>query len=417
MKQQILHTPEGVRDIYNKECSKKLSLQRRLHNVLHLYGYRDIQTPTFEFFDVFREEVGTIGSKELYKFFDREGNILSLRPDITPSIARAAATISEQEPIQMRLCYIGNTFINHTSYQGRPKEHTQMGAEVIGDDSVEGDAEMLALVVESLQTADLQTFQVNVGNAAFFQCLIEDAGLEKNDELRLRELINNRNYFSADDFLKELDVRESTIKAFAALPELVGGVEVLAKAKKAAPNKKAVRAVERLEAVYEMLDFYGVQKYITFDLSMSGNYGYYTGIIFRGYTYGTGDAVVKGGRYDHLLEKFGNASPSIGFVILVDELMNALGRQKIHIPYPNSNTLVLYDEGRQREAVSLAKEFRNNRKNTEILKRENNITIEDYAEYGERNFAGSMVYLQVNGVIRLYNLKTGEEKLISQGQR
>ena len=85
---KLLHTPEGVRDIYNVECGKKLALESRLKKVFHMYGYHDIQTPTFEYFDVFRKEIGTIPSRELYKFFDKEGNTLVLRPDFTPSIAR-----------------------------------------------------------------------------------------------------------------------------------------------------------------------------------------------------------------------------------------------------------------------------------------------------------------------------------------
>ena len=96
--EQKLHTPEGVRDIYSNECRAKLAVQDKLHQVLHLYGYQDIQTPTFEYFDVFRKEIGTISSRELYKFFDREGDTLALRPDITPSIARAAATLFETDP-------------------------------------------------------------------------------------------------------------------------------------------------------------------------------------------------------------------------------------------------------------------------------------------------------------------------------
>ena len=144
--EQKLHTPEGVRDIYNKECETKLALQKKLNTVLHLYGYKDIQTPTFEYYDVFREEIGSTSTQELYKFFDREGNILALRPDITPSVARAAATLFENEDFPIRLCYSGNTFINHSSYQGRLKESTQMGAELLGDDSAEADAEMLAQI-------------------------------------------------------------------------------------------------------------------------------------------------------------------------------------------------------------------------------------------------------------------------------
>ena len=97
MKRQLLHTPEGVRDIYNDECEKKLILQDELLKVQKQYGYHPIQTPTFEFFDTFGREIGTTPSKDLYKFFDREGNTLVLRPDITPSIARCAAMYFGEE--------------------------------------------------------------------------------------------------------------------------------------------------------------------------------------------------------------------------------------------------------------------------------------------------------------------------------
>lgn len=176
--EQKLHTPEGVRDIYNKECEIKLALQKKLSTVLHLYGYQDIQTPTFEYYDVFRKEIGSISTRELYKFFDRDGNILALRPDITPSVARAAATLFEGEDMPIRLCYAGNTFINHTSYQGRLKENTQLGAELIGLDSIEADAEMLAMVVDGLKQTGLKEFQVNIGHVDFIQSLLETTGFE-----------------------------------------------------------------------------------------------------------------------------------------------------------------------------------------------------------------------------------------------
>ena len=366
--EKLLHTPEGVRDIYNVECGKKLALENRLKKTLHLFGYHDIQTPTFEYFDVFRKEIGTIPSKDLYKFFDKEGNTLVLRPDITPSIARVAATLFGEEDLPIRLCYTGNTFINHSNNQGRLREVTQMGAELIGDDSVEADAEMLAMVIESMQAIGLKEFQLSVGHLGFFQSLIEDAALDEEARERVVELINNRNYFGVEEYLDSIMVKRSSKEAFAALGNLVGGVEVLAKAKNIAPNSSGIMAVKRLEKIYDILALYGVEKFVTFDLSMTGNYGYYTGIIFRGYTFGTGDAVVKGGRYDHLLEKFGKTSASIGFAIVIDELMNALIRQKIRIVYTRKNAIILYDESRARDAIRLAKDFRAKAKNTELIK-------------------------------------------------
>ena len=414
---KLLHTPEGVRDIYNVECGKKLALESRLSKVFHLYGYHDIQTPTFEYFDVFRKEIGTIPSRDLYKFFDKDGDTLVLRPDITPSVARAAATLFGEEQLPIRLCYTGNTFVNHSSYQGRLRENTQMGAELMGDDSVEADAEILALVIECLTSIGLKEFQLSVGNVDYFQSLIEDASLDEDAEERVRELINNRNYFGVEEFLDSIHVKRSSKEAFAALDELVGGVEILAQARNIAPNSKAIMAVKRLEKIYDVLRIYGVEEYVTFDLSMSGTYGYYTGIIFRGYTFGTGDAFVKGGRYDRLLEKFGKESASIGFVIVIDELMNALIRQKVRIVYTRKNTLILYDEGKQREAIALAKDFRRKAKNTELIKKSKGKLLEEYVEYGKEYYAGNLIYINKNGEITMINLVTGEHKVIASRDR
>jgi len=415
--EKLLHTPEGVRDIYNVECGKKLTLESRLKKTLRLYGYHDIQTPTFEYFDVFRKEIGTIPSKDLYKFFDKEGNTLVLRPDITPSVARAAATLFGEEELPIRLCYTGNTFINHSNYQGRPREVTQMGAELIGDDSVEADAEMLALVTESMLAVGLKEFQLNVGSLAFFRSLIEDAALEEDAKERVIELVNNRNFYGVEEYLDSIMVKRSSREAFAALGELVGGVEIFAKAKNIAPNSAGIMAVKRLEKMYNVLKAYGVEKYITFDLGMTGTYGYYTGIIFRGYTFGTGDAVVKGGRYDRLLEKFGKSSPSIGFAIVVDELMNAMIRQHARIVYTRKNTIILYDEGKTQDAIALARDFRSKAKNTELIKKDKNKALEKYVGYGREYYAGSLIYVKRSGDILMINLVTGEQKVINKPDR
>lgn len=414
MNKQMLHTPEGVRDIYSLEYGKKSVLEEKLQKVFHLYGYHDIQTPTFEYFDVFGKEIGTTSVKELYKFFDREGNTLVLRPDITPSIARAAMTVFDTVNLPIRLCYKGNTFVNQSSYQGRLHENTQAGAELIGIDSVEADAEMVVMAVDSLREVGLEEFQIHIGSVDFFESLIEETGLSSEDETRLRELISNRNYFGVEELLEQAQVKVTTKTAFLVLEELIGGAEVLKEAKKVALNHKTIEAVKRLEELYQLLVAYGVDQYITFDLSMRGNYDYYTGIIFRGYTYGTGDAIVKGGRYDHLMEKFGKESPSIGFVIIVDELMNAFARQKLEIPYKLKNTLILYDENRQAEAIKLAKEFRNSGKRTELTKKRNDKSLEEYIAYAKQNLCVSMLYLRNTKDIEMVNLLTGTGKSVSK---
>lgn len=411
---QQMHTPEGVRDIYGMEYKKKILIENKLQKVLHLYGYQDIQTPMFEYFDVFGKEVGTIPSKDLYKFFDKEGNTLVLRPDITPSIARVATTVYEVENMPLRLCYKGNTFINHSNYLGRLRENTQLGAELIGVDSVEADAEMVAMAVESLKEVGLNDFQIHIGNVDFFEGLIKETKLEEADEVHLRELIANRNSFGVDELLESKQAKVTVKTAFQILPELIGGTEVLKEAKKIALNFETLEAVKRLEKIYEILVSYGVEDYITFDLGMNGTYGYYTGIIFRGYTYGTGDAIVKGGRYDNLLEKFGKPSPSIGFVIVIDELMSAFGRQKVEISCEYKTTYILYDEGRHSEAISLAKDFRKNGKQTELAKKSSSQPLEAYITYAKQNMCISMMYLKNNNEIEMINLLTGKTKTVTK---
>ena len=409
--EQKMHTPEGVRDIYNRECETKLAIQKKLSTVLHLYGYQDIQTPTFEYDDVFRKEIGSTSTKELYRFFDREGNILTLRPDITPSVARAAATLFETEDFPIRLCYAGNTFTNHTSYQGRLKENTQLGAELIGLDSIEADAEMLAMVVDGLKRTGLKEFQVNIGHVDFIQSLLEATGLEDDEIDEIRTLINNRNYFGVEEILDNRSVKESVKEAFHILPELMGGPEILESAARIAPSAEARLAVTRLQQIYKLLRLYKAEDHVTFDLSMSGSYGYYTGIIFRAYTYGTGDAVVRGGRYDHLLEKFGKSTPSIGFAIIIDELMSALSRQKVSVQTAKRNLLV-YTEATEKWAVSLARSFRAKGKNIEMLKREPEEEREVYEAYGKRSSIAGILYLTDDFKIEMVNLRTGEEKTV-----
>lgn len=409
--EQKLHTPEGVRDIYNSECKKKLAVQDKLHQLLHLYGYQDIQTPTFEYFDVFRKEIGTIDSRELYKFFDRDGNTLALRPDVTPSIARAAATLFDTEKVPVRLCYVGNTFINHSSYQGRLKENTQLGAEMIGEDSIESDAEMIAMVVDGMKKIGLTEFQVSIGHIGFLKSLMAETCLSDERKEEVYTLIANRNFFGVDEILAQEHISEHIRESFQSLPELMGGIEVLRRAAEIATAGTAKKAIARLLKIYKILALYGVEDYVTFDMSMCGNYGYYTGIIFRAYTYGTGDAVVRGGRYDQLVEKFGKQTPSIGFAIIIDELMSALSRQKIAVDTEKVN-LIVYTETTLKLAVSLAREFRARGKCMELLKREEIESKEMYVEYGIQMQAVSLMYLNEDRTITMVNLRTGREKRV-----
>lgn len=381
MKDRLLHTPEGVRDIYNAECAQKSVLEHKLKNKLRLYGYEEIRTPSFEFFEIFNTERGTVRAKEMYKFFDREGNTLVLRPDITPSIARAVSKYYGDETLPMRFFYLGNIFRNHSSYQGRLKEMTQLGAEFIGSHQPSADAEVIAMAVDLLLEAGLLNFQIDIGQVAFFKALVREADIDKHTEETMRLLIENKNYFGIENLVETLPISSEIKQVLIKLPQWFGGIEMLKQAKQMTSRLKARQALESLEKIYEILCRYGFEKYISFDLGMLSEYHYYTGTIFKGYTYGTGDAILKGGRYDGLIGQFGREAASTGFAIEVDRLLTALSRQNIQIPTGDEATLILYDEACIQTAIQLASSFRARKQAAALLTFSEDRPIAEYMQY------------------------------------
>ncbi|MGL5435421.1 MAG: ATP phosphoribosyltransferase regulatory subunit [Lachnospiraceae bacterium] len=413
MKNQLLHTPEGVRDIYAEECARKQTVQKEIQSVFHLYGYQNIETPTFEFFDIFKKERGSVVSSEMYKFFDRDNNTLVLRPDMTPSIARCVAKYYMDETMPLRLCYLEPAFLNGTSYQGRLKETTQTGVELIGDASSDADAEMIVMVVDALKASGLQEFQVDLGQVEFYRGLVEESGMDDDTQEQLHELVENKNYFGVETLLSKLEIKPELKQVFLKLPELFGDIEQIRLAKSMTTNERALKAIERLEHIQEILDGYGVGEYISYDLSMLSKYSYYTGIIFKAYTYGTGEYVVTGGRYDKLLIQFGKDTPAIGFMIVIDQLMLALSRQNIEIPADMVHTIILYGQQDRQKAIVLAQQFRSSKIAVQLIRKPSAQEVGEYTAYAKRHHIRNLLYLIDNGTrVQVWNTEQGSAKVL-----
>ena len=357
---QYIHTPEGVRDIYGKEYAARLEIRGKIRAMFHRFGYQDIQTPSFEFYDIFSKEKGSVGSKQMFKFFDRDGETMVLRPDMTPAIARCAAKYFSDEQLPLRLSYIENTFINRTSLQGRLKEFTQAGVELLGDGSPEADGEVLALTIQCLLAAGLTDFQLEVGHVGFLQGLLEEADLSDEAEETICQLLANKNFFGVEEQISHCGVDPDIETLFARLPELFGSVDQIAEAAKLIHNDKALQAIERLQQVYQVLCCYGLEQYVTFDLGMSGRYRYYNGMIFKGYTYGSGRPIVTGGRYDNLMEQFGRKAQAVGFAIVLDSVMAALSRQKIAVEFDCPEVIFVYTQEQREAAIARVCSMRDN---------------------------------------------------------
>ena len=328
-KQELVHTPEGVRDSYGPEYQLQLAVTDSVRRTMKSYGFEDLKTPTFEFFDVFSSQIGTTPSRELYKFFDKEGNTLVLRPDFTPSVARCTAKYYAEEIRPIRFCYQGSAFSNTSDLQGKLKESTQAGAELMNDPSVYADAEMIALLTECLQAAGLSRFQITVGNVEYFRGLCEAAGIGEETEEELREYISGKNYFAAEDLLRSEEIAPEYRELFLQITNYRKNDAELQEVLDRTKNPGARRALERLISLHLLLKDYGVEKYVSYDLSLLSKYHYYTGVIFKGYTYGVGEAIASGGRYDRLLSHFGKDAAAIGFMIPVDILLEAMKRQNL----------------------------------------------------------------------------------------
>ncbi len=358
MNKVLLHTPEGVRDIYGSECSDRILIREKIHREMKNFGYEDIDTPTFEFFDVFADEINASDARELYKFFDKEGNTLVLRPDFTPSIARCASKVMLENGNPVRVVYQGKSFLNTSNLQGKLKENYDIGVELFNDDSVYADAEMIALLIETLKSSGLTDFQVSIGDADYYKGICEEAGIDEETEGLIREQIAQKNYFAAESILSERDIPLKYRNLILKVSEFIGSDSALDSAEKEVTSKRSLNAIKRLKSLYTVLKEYNCSQYVSFDLGMLSKFNYYTGVIFSAYTYGVGDAIAKGGRYDSLLGKYGKDAPAIGFVIILDDLMSALYRQNLTIEHEEEVQVLEYDEDSFSSQLKKAGELR-----------------------------------------------------------
>lgn len=341
----LLHTPDGVRDIYGREYENIKYVRKTIADVISSYGYTDIQTPSFEYFDVFSKEVGTIPSRELYKFFDKENETLALRPDFTPSIARCAAKYFMDETNVLRFSYIGSTFQNISSLQGKYSEVTQEGAELIGDETVYGDAEMVSLLIECLLQTGLENFRISIGEVDYFKGLCREAELSFEDEHELRDYISSKNPIAASKLLESLDISLEMKDKLLMITDTFADHSMLSGLAADAGNELSAKAIERLSRLYDLLKIRGYDKYVAFDLGMLSKYQYYTGIVFKAFALGSGSSIATGGRYDTLLSYFGKNAPAVGFVILPDEVEKLLERQGIEFPGEETISEIFFDPG------------------------------------------------------------------------
>ena len=356
-----MNIPRGLNDLLPDEVLRRRFLENKISQIFSQWGYREIIIPTFEFYEILSQGSGLIMKKEMIKFFDREGNIVVLRPEMTKSIARLVSTKMQLEPRPLRLYYIGNVF-RYDNKAGSQKEFCQAGVELIGINNNKSDAEIIALAVECLKNSGLKNFCIDINHVNFFNGIMESIKVKEERKQEIKNVILNKDFVLLEKILSFEDIKDREKEFILKIPTLRGGKEILIEAEKMVDNKLSLSALKKIEEVYSLLRDYGLEEYILIDLGIIRNYDYYTGIIFEGYTDYLGFPVCGGGRYDNLCSKFGENLPSTGFAIGIERLATILEKEDVNslkIKMPDKY-LVYYQNNKNyfQKAMILANKFR-----------------------------------------------------------
>lgn len=384
-------TPNGTKDYLPLEAKSKRYLEREINSIFTQWGYDEVVTPVFEFFNALSVGIGADLQQKMYKFFDRNGHILALRPEMTAPIARLVANRLEEAPRPLRLSYQSNVFRYDSPQAGKQREFYQAGIELIGAKEPLADAEILAIVVEIFQKVGLNNFSIDLNQIDYFIGLMEETDLEKEMKVKLKKALSQKDFVGLKELVKTSSLTDRQREAILTLPELRGNEEVLNKARKLIDNQKSRIALDNLAAIYQNLESLGVSDYVNLDLSIIRNLDYYTGMVFEGYTQDLGFTICGGGRYDNLLEEFGLESSATGFAVGIDRLLLSLENQGVQLPIKENKIFLFYEDKKKEEAIKFAKKLRKN--DYQVILEIEERDIQESIDYAIENNIDQIIYL------------------------
>ncbi len=345
--------PKGMQDYLPKERYFKKAIEKKIMDCFAFYGFNEIESPVLERYELFDGGVGNVELNKLFKVTDIDGELLILRPDITMPISRIVCTKLPEG--SKRLCYLGSSF-SAMENEGKLREFTQAGIEIMGASGDEVDVEVVMLAIKSLLACGLKDFQIELGNVAFFEGLLEAFKVSEEDSEVLVNSIESKNGIKLYSLSGDMDKR--LIDSLSKLPMLFGGEEVLKEAEKMCLCDKMLSAVKNLEKIYEGIKQLGYDKYVCFDMSIVGKMRYYSGMVMRGIVKGMGRPVLSGGRYDNLCDAFGKHVPAVGFAISIGYVMNALQNDGLLQNSSSVDTVVGYAPDAMEKGEALTKQLR-----------------------------------------------------------
>jgi len=371
--------PRGVSDFLPDAAAKIGFIDGKIRRVFELWGFRRVITPKLEYEDVMAIGLGDGLKGKTYRFDDRQtGRLLAFPPDITPQIARIMATRLKELPLPQRISYSGRVLRQTESQAGRSREIFQSGVELIGLDSPEADAEMVAMAVEAMQNLGFADFKIDLGQVEFCRGIIAASGLEGQPLHDLLQAIARKDSSAVSRIVDASDLSAESRLEINSLPRLFGGRETVETARKVVTNSRSVAALENLRQVLDILDIHGVSDYLTIDLGEIRGLDYHTGITFEGFVTGLGEPVCGGGRYDNLTGRYGFQAPATGFTFNVLSLLQALQRSP-ELEASTARDFLLFNISEdRREVLEIARLLRSQGFTTarDIIRREYDRSLE-----------------------------------------
>jgi len=317
----IFQKPMGVKDFLPTQVRKKKQLERIIEDVFEKWGYEEVIAPSFEYLETFLLSNRLGFSEKVFKFFDRKGAVMALRPDMTTSIARMVATHYSEHLLPLRFCYTTNVFRFQKPRKGREQEFFQVGAELIGIDGIEADMEIILLAAKVLNKAGIRNFTVNIGHVKFLEGLLDEIPNPSSRQLILQTILD-RNFIALESIAKDIDFKNDVKDIFMSLTKYYGGMEIIKELAGLPLNRKCQDALLELAAIDKVLSFHDIE--LTFDPAFARDMDYYTGIIFELYSPKSGFPLGGGGRYDGLMDKFDVPRPATGFALTEEVILSAL---------------------------------------------------------------------------------------------
>ena len=355
---EVFGIPYGTRDFLPDEAREKRAIESLLAEGFVRWGYDEIVTPAFEFVDTLTLGNGRRIEPYMFKFFDRQNRTLALRHEMTTPIARVVASRMKGAEMPLKLFYLSPVYRYEQAQTGRQCEFYQAGVEFMGSDSEAADAEIVALAATSMKNAGLKNFQICLGQVDFIHGLMQELRLDANAQEAVKAALEAHDLVGLRVLADQVGLVSKGKEALLAVPLLHGGTEIIEKARAMTTNGQSLRALDNLHAIYRLLQAYGAEEYVKFDLGMIRDFGYYTGMVFEAYTPGLGFPLCGGGRYDRLLSDFGSACSATGFALGIERVMLALERENLKPSAPQKDIYISYAASKREDAIRLAEERR-----------------------------------------------------------